>query len=126
MKLGTENRNKTILLGVMLAVLAYFFYSNVLSSPSSAPSAPRRPATAAVNPAAGTDSSQPSVVPSPGRRVGRERSEEFHPVFLAINPSKRRDPKTIDPSLRLDLLSKVQSVELAGGSRNLFQFSQGP
>ena len=38
----------------------------------------------------------------------------------------RLDPKTIDPTLRLDLFAKVQAVELAGGSRNLFQFSAAP
>ena len=29
---------------------------------------------------------------------------------------------TVDPTLQLDLLAKVQAVDLAGGSRNLFQF----
>ena len=33
---------------------------------------------------------------------------------------------TIDPILRLDLLAKVQGVELAGGSRNLFQYGPPP
>ena len=41
-------------------------------------------------------------------------------------PEDRIDPMTIDPVLRLDLLAKVQGVELAGGSRNLFQFSTPP
>ncbi len=41
-------------------------------------------------------------------------------------PEDRIDPMTIDPILRLDLLAKVQGVELAGGSRNLFQFSTPP
>ena len=41
-------------------------------------------------------------------------------------PEDRIDPMTIDPILRLDLLAKVQGVELAGGSRNLFQFSPPP
>jgi hypothetical protein len=126
MKLGGENKNQLIILGVMLVVLAYFFYSNVLSTPSAPSSAPRRPSAAASNPVPGGDS-QPSVVPAPGRRAAnRERSEEFHPVFLALNPTKRRDPKTIDPTLLLDRLAKVQSVDIAGGSRNLFQFSTAP
>ena len=41
-------------------------------------------------------------------------------------PEDRIDPRTIDPTLRLDLFAKVQGVELAGGSRNLFQFSTPP
>jgi len=36
------------------------------------------------------------------------------------------DPASIDPTLRLDLLAKVQSVALQGGERNLFQFGAAP
>jgi hypothetical protein len=32
------------------------------------------------------------------------------------------DPDKVDPTLRLDLLAKVQSVEPEGGGRNLFQY----
>ena len=32
----------------------------------------------------------------------------------------------VDPSLRLDLLAKVQAVEAAGGTRNLFQMGAPP
>ena len=41
-------------------------------------------------------------------------------------PEDTLDPTTIDPTLRLDLLAKVQSVNLEGGGRNLFQFSAPP
>jgi hypothetical protein len=33
---------------------------------------------------------------------------------------------TIDPTLRLDLLAKVQGVKLTGGNRSLFDFSAPP
>jgi hypothetical protein len=33
---------------------------------------------------------------------------------------------TVDPTLRLDLLAKVQAVSLEGGARNVFQFSTPP
>jgi hypothetical protein len=36
------------------------------------------------------------------------------------------DVSRIDPALRLDLLAKVRNVELAGGTRSLFEFSQPP
>jgi hypothetical protein len=39
---------------------------------------------------------------------------------------KGPDPASIDPTLRLDLLAKVQAVGLAGGGRNLFQFGADP
>jgi hypothetical protein len=41
-------------------------------------------------------------------------------------PEERPDPAGIDPTLFLDRLKKVQAVDLAGGSRNLFQFSAPP
>src|SRR4029079_12560980 len=64
---------------------------------------------------------------APRRRgASRVRSEEFHPVYLDPNPANRRDPKTIDPTLQLDRFTKVQSVEIAGGARNVFQFSTAP
>jgi hypothetical protein len=33
---------------------------------------------------------------------------------------------TVDPSLRVDLLGKLGAVEIAGGNRSLFEFSQAP
>ena len=41
-------------------------------------------------------------------------------------PEERVDPMTIDPTLRTDLLAKVQAVSMEGGNRNLFQFSTAP
>jgi len=38
----------------------------------------------------------------------------------------KTDPMTIDPTLRLDLLAKVQAVDLAGGGRSIFAFSAPP
>ena len=37
-------------------------------------------------------------------------------------PEDRPDPATIDPTLRLDLLAKVQSVEPESSMRNIFQY----
>jgi hypothetical protein len=41
-------------------------------------------------------------------------------------PDDHTDPMSIDPTLRLDLLAKVQGVDLQGGARNVFQFSTPP
>ena len=38
------------------------------------------------------------------------------------HPPDAVDPGKVDPTLRLDLLAKVQAVEVEGGTRNLFQF----
>ncbi len=61
------------------------------------------------------------------RAGGRLRdSEDFHPSLKLPQGEERPDPMSIDPTLRLDLLAKVQAVELQGGQRNLFQFSTAP
>jgi hypothetical protein len=39
---------------------------------------------------------------------------------------KQPDPGSVDPTLRLDLLARVQAVGMAGGVRNLFQFGATP
>jgi hypothetical protein len=58
--------------------------------------------------------------------VGRARSEEFHPVLRSKRPEDRINPMTVDPTLRLDLLAKVQDENGTGGARNLFQFWEPP
>lgn len=55
-------------------------------------------------------------------RNTRGASGDFHPVYIPKRPEERRDPTTIDPTMRWDLLTKVQNVDLAGGARNLFAF----
>jgi hypothetical protein len=61
-------------------------------------------------------------------RTSRSRiqSDEFHPVLHSKRPEERIDPATVDPTLRLDLLAKVQQSELSGPGRNVFQFGQAP
>jgi hypothetical protein len=127
MKLGTENKKQLIILGVLVVIMGYFFYSNVLSGPS-APSPSSRSTARSAAPAAtpGMPPPVPQAAPSMRRAGNRERSEEFHPVYLNPNPAKRPDVTKIDPTLRLDYFQKVQQVELAGGARNLFQFSTAP
>ena len=67
-------------------------------------------------------SAQPAI-----RRAGSRDAptDEWHPS-LKRRPDDPTDPMTVDPTLRLDLLAKVQGVSLEGGSRNVFQFSTPP
>jgi len=125
MNLGANRRNIYILGGLVL-VGGYLFYSNVLSGPSSPePSRPSRK-TAGASPA-------PALVPTfepratPSRPAPSARtSEEFRPSMKPKRPEDRVDPMTIDPDLRLDLLAKVQAVGEEGGHRNLFQAGTAP
>jgi hypothetical protein len=127
MNLGA-NRKKIEMytLGVLALGGGYLFYSNVLSSPSSPePSRPSRPAAhASASPAAPTYAARESA---PRRPAASSRtSEEFRPSLKPKRPEDRVDPMTIDPTLRLDLLVKVQAVQIEGGSRNLFAAGQPP
>ena len=127
MKLGAEPKKIVVLAGLLLLAL-YLFYTNVLSQPG-APSTPARPAAAAA--AAGVSAALPQAPPPPQggavRRTGsRTRAmDDFRPS-MKPRPEDQTDPTSIDPMLRLDLLARVQSVGLEGGSRNVFQFSAPP
>jgi hypothetical protein len=118
MKLGAEPKKIAALVG-LTGLAAYLLYSNLFTSP--APSgatvearvARQLPADSAV--AAAAQNAAAPVRSSAGRRTNRE---EFRPSYK----HKGVDTSTIDPRLRLDLLSKVLAVELAPAERNLFQF----
>ncbi|HWB83459.1 MAG TPA: hypothetical protein VG675_04925 [Bryobacteraceae bacterium] len=124
MKLGLEDKKKTgILIGLSLVVV-YLMYTNLFSSPSG----PASEATRATAPAVElpTADSPRAEQAAPPRAPSRARGDEFHPVLHSKRPEDRIDPMTVDPTLRLDLLAKVQAVDLAGGNRNVFQFSTPP
>jgi hypothetical protein len=84
------------------------------------------PATATPADAAAVPVAPAAPATSTVRVPSRSHSEEFHPVYLAKRLEDRPDPTKIDPTLRLELFDKVQQVGLAGGTRNLFQFSAEP
>ena len=132
MKLGVEDRNKVVALGVLMLVAGYFFYENVLSTPSSSPSPAPRPvaqrnadADAATAPA----TAPPPQSARPRSLVNRNsKGDDFHPV---LRPKGREgdaeiDPNTVDPTIHIELLAKVQNMKLEGGQRNLFQFGAAP
>ena len=131
MKLGTENRKKVGFLAALALVAVYLLYSNVFSQPDrGGPPPAQEPARASAPalPDAGqsTPRAEAPRAPDSNRGASRGRNEEFHPVLHSKRPEDRIDPMTIDPILRLDLLAKVQGMEPAGGSRNLFQYGPLP
>jgi hypothetical protein len=128
MTAGTGDKKKVIALCVLGAFALYMVYSNLLSGPSTpAPDRPPR-ASAADTAALGSPSGsgeQPVSKRAPA--VGnRNRSDEWHPVLRAKRQEQALDPEKVDPTLRLNLLAKLQQVEPAGGTRNLFQISATP
>ena len=119
MKIGAENKRNLVVLSGLGLVAVYLIYANFFSGPSSTPSTPDR--AIAPPPAAIVDPG-----PSAPRAPSRARNEEFRPVLRSKRPEDRIDPMSVDPTLRLDLLAKLQNVPPAGGIRSLFQFGTPP
>lgn len=123
MKLGVDEPKKLILLGALVIVGGYLAFSNLFSGSDSSPAA--RAVSPATQAPVSPDVSTPART---GQRPSRSRvqSDDFHPVLHSKRPEDRVDPATVDPTLRLDLLAKVQGAEDSGPMRNLFQFGQAP
>lgn len=131
MKFGAEPK-KTAVLGALLVLGAYSFYTNVLSGPdlpASARNAPARSAAPVATGAAGVTPAQKATEQRMQQRKqiagGRQSIGEFRPT-MKLRPEDRPDPMKVDPTLRLDLLAKLQTVTVAGGSRSLFELGAAP
>lgn len=129
MTLGTQDKRKVALLAVLGLACAYLVYSNLLAGPSSSSPAPApgpAPAGTAAPRAARAVEPQPEAPKRPAAAPSRGRSDEFHPVLRSKRPEDRIDPMAVDPTLKLDLLAKLQEQPPAGAGRNLFQFGTAP
>jgi hypothetical protein len=117
----TPEQKKMAFLGGLVLVGGYIFYTNVLAGPDvDTKKTPARPAAGVTTPAVtGAPNIARAKVPVRGA------ARDFKPT-LKFRPEERPNYATIDPTLKLDLLAKVQSVEVEGGSRSLFQFSTAP
>jgi hypothetical protein len=116
------NGKKLGILGGLVLLLGYFFYSNVIAPGDDGPPSRVRPAAGA-----STSGAFGTAATETGHRTPlRPGAKSSRPEFKMGDRDKRPDPTTIDPTLRLDLLAKVQSVNLEGGERNLFQFGTAP
>ena len=117
MTLGRGSQETVYFLGALVLIGGYSFYTNVLSGPSS-PEPSRPAAHSRLTPAepSYSETQAASRQPAPSSRS----SEEFRPSLKPKRPEDRVDPMSIDPTLRTDLLAKVQAVNIEGGRRNLF------
>src|SRR5260370_21597795 len=121
MNLGAAAK-KVAILGGLVVVGGVVFYVSVLSG---------REVGKTSAPVKNVVSQGPPIVPigagrGPApRKTVRANSQEFRPK-LPVRPEDRPNYETVDPTLRLDLLAKVQAVEPQGGSRSIFKFSEAP
>jgi hypothetical protein len=127
MKLGAEPK-KIAILGGLLCVALFFFWKNVISTDSGSYSPP--PAARLTPPPKPVPAARPATRtaarPPTTSRSGNRGVREFRPSLKPKREEDRPDPMTIDPTLRLDVLAKLQGIELDGVKRSLFDFSKPP
>jgi len=137
MKVGAEPK-KVAVLGVLLVVAAWLMYTNLAGEPDyGIPPEARRKAVSSLSSGAGTAPvpDAGAAVPAPAapagarlrdRRRGVQPVQEWVPRVGGRRPEDRADPAATDPTLRVDLLARLQTVALSGGQRSLFDFSAAP
>jgi hypothetical protein len=126
-RLSAEPKWKLGLLGVFVVVLGWLLYVNVLAPSSDAPAATQAAAVVqAPNPDVAGGTLRPPAPETRQRSPLRPGQASLRPEFKLGLSDKQPDPAAVDPTLRLDLLAKVQAVAMAGGARNLFQFGAAP
>lgn len=113
LKLGAEPK-KVALLVALLAVAGYFFWQNSTDAQPTA-RAPQ-PQASGTRPAA-KPASGAAPVNVAKKETGARR--EFRP---SLAPRKDEDRSVIDPTLRLDLLARLERVRFDSAGRNLFEF----
>jgi hypothetical protein len=125
MTLGAERKKIVILVGLLVVAAVVFFINS-----SSGGDSGYRPSTARSGTGA-TASKAPGIaapldLPSAPARQSRTAEREFRP-----SPKRKRgeappDPTTVDPTLRLDVLARLQQVNVEGTHRSIFDFGQAP
>jgi hypothetical protein len=118
-KLGADPK-KIAILGGLVLLAAYFYFSNSNSGggPGSAPPVVNR-APVVTSPGTAPRAATRSSYRGP-QAAGSTR--EFKP---SLKP-KNVDTTSIDPTLRLDLLAKLKTVDAQAGTRSLFEIGVAP
>jgi hypothetical protein len=126
MKTGAEPK-KVVILAALLLVGGIVLYFNVFAGDSNS-----KPASVRVAPVVAVPVISSPAPSAPGRSERRRTSKN------SVNPDEfkfrqgtapgedKPDPATIDPTLRLDILAKLQQVEAPLSMRNIFQYGAAP
>jgi hypothetical protein len=116
-KLGGSRKQVMWLAGLTVVLVAVYFMEREPSSPTVAAPAKPLPSIARQGPVV-PDSSGPRLAQRSGRRA-----DDFRP---SLKLPEGIDVTKIDPTLKIDLLAKLQKVPLVGGSRSVFDWGQAP
>ena len=116
MKMGAEPKKLAVLAACLaLAGVAYYVSSD------SAPTRAQTPRAVVVVPTAATAVEAVDTASKADRKrvPAQANMGEFKPGIGPKRGEAKRDPTTIDPTLRLDLLAKVQNVQPAASMRRI-------
>lgn len=118
-KMGGTPKQYAWLGGLLVAAGVVYFVNRTPSVPAT-PTSPVRtlPSIARPGSIVPESSSGPKLATRSGRRV-----DDFRP---SIKLPEGIDVTKIDPTLKIDLLAKLQKVPLEGGARSVFDYGQAP
>ncbi len=119
MKVGAEPKKIAMLVALLGAALAIFYYQ--FSSGPEAAAPPARTAPPAVRQARGA-AEQLQEGGIRARANNQRINNDFKPTLKRTKQGQTLDASKVDPTLRLDLLAKVQGAGYEGVERNLFLF----
>lgn len=140
MNVGANSKNIAIL-AVLFPLAGYLFYSNVLSGGGAPPGSSPSPAPAVKMPeklktidlaqdsALAVSGGGPRNAPAQTTRTAPRRgnnSQEWTPRVGGRRPEDRADPARTDPTLRLELLARLQNMSEVSPGRSLFDFTTAP
>ena len=124
--IGAEPKKLVVLFGLLLAAGGIYYWMSrsdvpVDANTSSAPVVRKTPAAPVPSTPTKTFSYGPRTAPRGGRVSAS--GDDFRPT---LKPPEDLDLTRVDPTLHVDLLSKVRKVSVEGGSRSLFEFYTPP
>ena len=124
---GADKKRAMVLGGLLVVLLLVYLWSSGSDVPDQArnatPARPSRTPTPVVPGPAATTAAKTSAA----NRSSRARTlQEFRPSLKPKKPEDRDDPMTVDPTIRLVVLTKLQSINVNGTHRSIFDFAQAP
>jgi hypothetical protein len=120
-RIGGNPKQLAWLGGLVVVLGVVYFMQRTPDSPAATPTTAtvKTPMPISRQQAVSEAASSPKTV----TRSGKGKDENFRP---SIKVPEGTDITKIDPTLKLELLAKLQKVPLAGGSRSVFDYGQAP
>jgi hypothetical protein len=118
-KIGGSRKQYMWLGGLLVALVAVYFINSTPSGPApQTPVAKPQPSIARLGALVPDATSGPKLATRSGRKA-----DDFRP---SLKLPEGTDVTKIDPTLKVELLARLQKVALEGGARSVFDYGQPP